>query len=484
MMRKMKTSEIDQLKRRIEELEAENMALKKAKDNVENKRVVAIPPPLKPIFDKAEELVSNYFSKLKMDPPSASIMIDDERYVLMRASSLSIDFLNKIKGLYSDKGDDEAIRIGQNFLFDISHVIGLEDARTFHKKMNLTDPVSKLSAGPVHFAYSGWATVEIIEGNPSPDENFFLKYKHPHSFEVESWIQNNNKSDRPVCIMNAGYSSGWCEESFSIPLTAIETSCRAKGDDSCSFIMAHPIRISEHLKKSATDIPDESHQDIPQFFERKIIEQELIKSIEEKSILLKEIHHRVKNNLQLISSLLNLQSHHLNDQVYIEMFDENKNRIKAIALVHEKLYQSSDVEHVNLKEYLQSIIDLLSDSIGMDHIIEMDISSVVNNRIPIDTALPCGLIFSELISNAIKYAFPANFETEHQQILIQIEESDQHYQIAVKDNGIGLPDNFSIEQTDSLGFEIVSSLVEQLNGKIWFNSGSDSETSVFFSFDV
>lgn len=166
------------------------------------------------------------------------------------------------------------------------------------------------------------------------------------------------------------------------------------------------------------------------------------------------------------------------------MFDETKNRIKAIALVHEKLYQSSDVEHVNLKEYLQSIIDLLSDSIGMDHIIEMDISSVVNNRIPIDTALPYGLIFNELISNAIKYAFPANFETEHQQILIQIEESDQHYQIAVKDNGIGLPDNFSIEQTDSLGFEIVSSLVEQLNGKIWFNSGSDSGTSVFFSFDV
>lgn len=175
--------------------------------------------------------------------------------------------------------------------------------------------------------------------------------------------------------MNAGYSSGWCEESFGIPLTAIELTCRAKGDDSCSFIMAHPDKIHAYLNKESTQIDQETSQEVPLFFERKIIEQELVKSIEEKSILLKEIHHRVKNNLQLISSLLNLQSHHLEDQVYIELFNETKNRIKAIALVHEKLYQSTDVEHVNLKDYLQSIIDLLKHSIRMEHDISMDIAS-------------------------------------------------------------------------------------------------------------
>ena len=129
--------EIIRLNKRIKFLEEE----KKIGLISKNQKTVSTPPPLKPIFDKAEELVGSYFSKLEMEPAKGSITIDGERYVLMRASSLSYDFLNKIKDLYSDKGEKEAVQIGQNFLFDISHVIGLEDAKTFHKKMNLTDPI-------------------------------------------------------------------------------------------------------------------------------------------------------------------------------------------------------------------------------------------------------------------------------------------------------------------------------------------------------
>ena len=238
---------LDEINHRIAELEEELHRLQEEKILIAPPKTVNYPDAFAEPFTKAEQEVGSYFDKIKFDPENANISIDGERYVLLRASSLSIDFFETILRLYADKGPKEATKIGQNFLFDISHVIGLEDAKQFHRKLNLADPVSKLSAGPVHFAHSGWAYVHIIDGRPSPDENFYLKYTHPHSFEADSWISKGKKSDFPVCIMNAGYSSGWCEESFGVPLTAVEVKCRAKGDDCCLFVMAPPQKINEYL---------------------------------------------------------------------------------------------------------------------------------------------------------------------------------------------------------------------------------------------
>src|SRR5450432_1441124 len=110
-----------------------------------------------------------------------------------------------------------------------------------------------LSAGPIHFAFSGWAFVDIsAESRPSPDENYFLLYDHPYSFESHSWLAKDKKSDTPVCIMNAGYSSGWCEESFGLPLVAAEVECLAAGGEHCRFIMAPPARIESHLAEYAS----------------------------------------------------------------------------------------------------------------------------------------------------------------------------------------------------------------------------------------
>jgi two-component sensor histidine kinase len=473
--------EIVALKERIKELETELEQFREINPyRGVLKSVVSIPDPLKPVFDNAEKLVAEYFRKINMDPTKASITIDGERYVLMRASSLSIDFFEEIKSLYSPKGEDEAIRIGQNFLFDISHVIGLEDAKAFHKKMNFSSPIEKLSAGPIHFAYSGWSSVEIIDGNTTADENFFLKYNHPHSFEAESWIARNKISDRPVCIMNAGYSSGWCEESFGIPLTSIEITCRAKGDEKCTFITAHPNRIEGYLEKET--INAKTKYEIPLFFERKIVEQEILKSLEEKSILLKEVHHRVKNNLQLISSLLNLQSRHLSDPALIAMFTETRNRIKAIALVHEKLHQTSNVEFVHLNEYFQSIIDLLIDSVGSPHKITLDASAVENNKIALDIALSCGLILNELISNSLKYAFPESAAITDSHILVTITENENQYHIYVEDNGIGLPEDFSLTDTSSLGFEIILALIDQIDGTIKIDEKKTNGTFIHIEF--
>jgi PAS domain S-box-containing protein len=245
--------------------------------NISN--TVSVPENLKSIFDIAEKKVGDYFSHLKLSPEKGSIKINNERYVLVRASALSHEFLYTISNLYKDRGEEEALNIGKNILLDIGHVIGMEDAKVLHKKMKLKSPIEKLSAGPVHFAHSGWASVKIHpESNPVGDENFYLKYDHPYSFEADAWIKNGIKSKTPVCIMNAAYSSGWCQESFGIPLSAIEITCKAKGDASCTFIMAHPNKIEGLINKEFKSKKIKSKPSIPSFFERKKIEEHLIKN--------------------------------------------------------------------------------------------------------------------------------------------------------------------------------------------------------------
>ena len=111
----------------------------------------------------------------------------------------------------------------------------------FHKRLKVEEPDMKLALGPVHFAHVGWAFVDIFpESAPQPNEDYFLAYDHPYSFEAASFLDNGLKSDHTVCHMNAGYSAGWCEVSFGVELKAEELTCRARGDDKCIFVMAHP----------------------------------------------------------------------------------------------------------------------------------------------------------------------------------------------------------------------------------------------------
>lgn len=456
---------LEEINSEIEELKTKLALLTTEKEELYPSKTVSCPDEIAPPFLLAQKTVGSYFNKIKFNPEEANISIDGERYVLMRASSLSIDFFETIRQLYADKGEKEATKIGENFLFDISHVIGLEDAKEFHKKLNLKDPVSKLSAGPVHFAYSGWAYVEIIEGQPSPDENFYLKYTHPHSFEADSWIKKGKKSDFPVCVMNAGYSSGWCEESFGVPLTAVEITCKAKGDDCCSFIMAHPNKINEHLDRHDHHKTETGEYEVPKFFERKQVEQELTSSLKEKTILLQEVHHRVKNNLQIISSLLNLQSQFLSDKKSLDMFNDTKNRIKAIAIVHEKLHKSNDIQYANFVEYIQSIVDLLQDSYGEDVQINLVTDEVKQSKVSLEKAIPCGLIINEIVTNSIKHAFD-DYQQENPTITVELDLTDEMIKLFIRDNGKGLPEDFDINQSDSLGLILVSSLVEQLDGSI------------------
>jgi PAS domain S-box-containing protein len=246
-------------------------------------QTVSVPAQFESLFQKAQEYVSKYFSLKTEDPTQGTIEIFGQRYILVRAASMSVDFFDTIRNLYKGIGDKEAINIARSILFDIAHTIGKMDARNFHKKMHLEDPIEKLSAGPIHFSHSGWAYVDIFpESKPSPDENYFLLYDHPFSFESDAWIQAGKQTEFPVCVMNAGYSSGWCEESFGVTLVASELTCKAKGDEACRFVMAHPSRIESYIQDYLEQAPEIASKvisyQIPGLFERKWMEEKLRES--------------------------------------------------------------------------------------------------------------------------------------------------------------------------------------------------------------
>ncbi len=240
---------------------------------------VKVPAEIAPMFEKAQEYVSQYFEQRFSDATKGTIEVAGQRYILIRADSMSVEFFETFKHMYRDVGEEQATTVVRQLLYDVAHAIGKQDAKNFHHRMGVNDPVDRLSAGPIHFAYTGWAFVEILpESAPSPDENYYLIYDHPYSFESDSWAKAGKKSTFPVCIMNAGYSSGWCEESFGVPLVATEIMCKARGDATCRFIMAPPHRIEQriedYLRMQPTPLGKVTYE-IPGFLARKQIEEDL-----------------------------------------------------------------------------------------------------------------------------------------------------------------------------------------------------------------
>jgi len=199
--------------------------------------------------------------------------------------------------------------------------------------------------------------------------------------------------------------------------------------------------------------------------ERRQAEDQIKASLKEKEILLQEVHHRVKNNLQVMGSLLRLQAAKIEDQKCTDMLEESQRRIKSIALVHERLYQSKDLARVDFGEYLKTLTDDLcrAYAINTDRIaIKLDTKQISFKP---DLAIPCGLIISELVSNSLKYAFPDNRKGDIRIILSAF--PNDKLELTVEDNGAGLPENIDFKSADSLGLELVNILVEgQLEGEI------------------
>lgn len=196
--------------------------------------------------------------------------------------------------------------------------------------------------------------------------------------------------------------------------------------------------------------------------ERKRDEDRIKASLKEKELLLKEIHHRVKNNMQIISSLISLQKQYV-DEVTYNVLTDSQNRINSMAMIHEKLYQPTNLNRINISDYIKNLVYDLSITLASPWNIVKPTFDIDDISLNIETAAPCGLIINELVSNSIKYAFPP--ETEGK-IYMSLKKSNQGCELIISDNGIGIPEDIDYKNTKSLGLQLVNNLVSQLNGEI------------------
>lgn len=202
---------------------------------------------------------------------------------------------------------------------------------------------------------------------------------------------------------------------------------------------------------------------------RKEIEQQIREALKEKEVLLQEVHHRVKNNLQVISSMLNLQRRFISDPLMLNILEESQNRISTMSFIHESLYQNSDFSSISFSSYLERLTNNLIHSYSKISC-EVELVSCLDNvYINLKQAIPCGLIVNELVSNCLKYAFVGK---EHGKLTLRVEEKDNELEIEVSDDGVGLPEGFSFESNDSLGVYLVQALTEQLDGVLIVNNNS------------
>lgn len=212
--------------------------------------------------------------------------------------------------------------------------------------------------------------------------------------------------------------------------------------------------------------------------ERQKIEDQLRASLQEKEILLREVHHRVKNNLQLVSSLLNLQANIIDNPELLKPFTESQQRVKTMALIHEKLYQSDNLAKINFAEYVQALMEDLFQS-HQSHTPTISFClKVTPVELPVDVVIPCGLIINELVSNSLKYAFPGKTAGEIK--ILFAPANQQQYTLIVSDNGIGMPDSIDFCQSSSLGLQLVCTLTQKLRGTIELDRTNGTAFNITF----
>lgn len=292
-------------------------------------------------------------------------------------------------------------------------------------------------------------TVEEVLGKMEPDV-------HPDSADIVHFL----KQDQEVM-------------STLQPMFIEEEACRTPSGE---------WRWYQTIKKPLFSKNGQVHQllgvatDITQ---RKQAEAQLQRSLREKEVLLQEVHHRVKNNLQVISSLLDLQSQHLKDPTMLPIFQESCNRVKSMTLVHELLYRSKDYSQINFRDYLTNLTSYLFQSYGVDTntiTLELDIDDVTLNT---DKVITCGLIVQELVSNTLKYAFPNHTSGK---IKISLQTDFEHCcTLIINDNGVGLPTELDLANVKSLGLRLVNVLINQLEGTFKIDRKMGTEFRIQFT---
>jgi PAS domain S-box-containing protein len=292
-------------------------------------------------------------------------------------------------------------------------------------------------------------------------------------FDFYGYYPELGKSMRSV--KSANYHSFW-DEKYDLAFEGkqvefISERNKKNGQKIIRQILLYPIEDNNHNILEISGIGFD-------ITENKINEEKVSQSLKEKDVLLREVHHRVKNNMQVISSILNLQSSYVKDVYALNLLKECQNRIKSMAFIHESLYQTKNFESVNFSEYVSILTKNLVHTYSINSKKIKLILKLDKLFLNLDASIPCGLIINEIISNSLKYAFPNNRDGI---IFVTLRVNKKRVKIEVGDNGIGMPENLDIKNTQTLGLQLVDTLVEQINGTLILNRNKGTFFSIEFN---
>ena len=198
---------------------------------------VKVPEGFEGPFLKAEQYVESLFSKLTRRPEQGALWVGEQRYVLVRCESLFLSWFDAM-------ADTFGAETAREFIYNTAREIGRSDSEDSCRRLDVSDGIERLSAGPVHFAHGGWALVDTLgDSRPAMNDEYYLHYYHPNTFESETLKRRSQVVTEPACLFSAGYSAGWCSEAFRVQVHAREINCTAKGDAHCEFIMAPSERL-------------------------------------------------------------------------------------------------------------------------------------------------------------------------------------------------------------------------------------------------
>ncbi len=344
---------------------------------------------------------------------------------------------------------------------------------------NLDEEVDTSKIPPIPLAPSGYGIISnaIRSGEAIIINDYQEQFKKVKiSFNVSMKTESGNLPETPQRVGSALIVPIMLDKKILGVIQIFSKKKNAYTKEQLSFIKAlmQPIGLAINnalLYQSAQS----------EIRERKAAEIKISRSLVEKELLLKEIHHRVKNNLQIIKSLLNVQSRYVKDERLQKCFNESRDRIQSIALIHELLYKGQDITLINFPEYIKRLSLYLFESFGISHEkVSLNINAI-DVSLSIDIAIPCGLLINELVSNSLKHGFPENQKGNIDISLEFIGENPGNYVLRVKDNGVGFPEGYDLNSDfESLGLRIVKNLTSQLDGTIEFDSKGGTEIIINF----